>query len=618
MLQHKYHSTVFIKKNVGGFSYNCTNKNPNMKKIIALLMMTMMANELMANTIKYTLSFPEAQAHYVEVEMEIPSSKEVVELKMPVWAPGSYLVREFSRHVEGFEAKQGDKNLTFNKSNKNTWLIQNPNKSNIRVKYKVYAFELTVRTSFIDESHAYLNGTSIFMYVPELMNKQHEVLVKPNASWGKISCSLGKMKNNPYHLVAENYDILSDSPFEIGNQDIIEFTAQNVKHYVAMVGPGNYDAEKIKKDFTKIVDEATSIFGTHPCKEYTFIVHNVPSGGGGLEHLNSTTVQVNRMAYSNENTYQSFLGLIAHEYFHLWNVKRLRPAALGPFKYDQENYTNMLWVSEGFTAFYDNWIVRRAGFSTTEKYLDIIANEYSNQVNLPGDKVQSVADASFDTWIKYYRRNENSNNSQVSYYDKGSIVASLLNLMIIEHSKAKQNLDDLMKYLYNEYYEKKNRGFSDEEFKKAAEKFTGRDLSEFYNKHIFGTESIDYNKYLSIVGLKTTNLNATKNEVFFGATSITSNGKVLISAVLKNSPAYSAGINVNDEIIAIDNYRVDDLTKMLNYKKPGDKISITLSRDGMLKTIDLTLTKNESVKYKLEKISGISQDQELALKKWLE
>ncbi len=588
-----------------------------MKKIIFLFMMTMVANELIAENIKYTLSFAEAQAHYVDVEMEVSSNKEQVLLKMPVWAPGSYLVREFSRHVEGFEASQGDKKLSFKKINKNTWQIQNTGKSAFKVKYKVYAFELTVRTSFIDESHAYLNGTSIFMYVDGALKTKHEVIIKPNSNWKKISCSLPTIKNNANHLLADNYDVLADSPIEIGNQDIIEFTAKNVKHFVAMVGPGNYDAEKIKKDFTKIVEEAYSVFGTHPCKEYTFIVHNVPSGGGGLEHLNSTTVQVNRMAYSNENTYQSFLGLIAHEYFHLWNVKRLRPEVLGPFNYDEENYTNMLWVSEGFTAFYDNWLVRRSGFSTPDKYLDLIANEYAAQTNLPGDKVQSVADASFDAWIKYYRRNENSNNSQVSYYDKGSIVASLLNLMIIEHSGAKQNLDDLMSYLYKEYYEKKDKGFSDEEFKKAAEKFTGRDLSEFYTRIIFGTESINYESYLLIAGLKLTNINATKNEALLGANSSVSNGKVLITSVLKNTPAYTAGINVNDEIIAIDNYRVDDLTKMLGYKKPGDKIVITLSRDGMLKNIEVSLVKNTNVKYKIEKLSTLSPEQEAAYKKWI-
>lgn len=588
-----------------------------MKKLLILLLMSGIAENLLAEKITYKLSFPEAQAHYVNVEMEVKNGKDELIVKMPVWAPGSYLVREFARHVEAFEANSAGSALKFIKTDKNTWAIKNPSKGAVKLKYKVYAYELTVRTSFVDESHAYLNGTNIFLYVEGQLNQASEVIITPNANWSKISCSLQSEKNNAYHLYADNYDILADSPIEIGNQKIIEFTTQGVKHSVAMVGPGNYDEEKIKKDFTKIVDEATFVFGTHPCKNYTFIVHNVPAGGGGLEHLNSTSVQVQRFAYSNENTYQSFLGLIAHEYFHLWNVKRMRPIALGPFDYTKENYTNMLWVSEGFTAFYDNWIVKRAGFSSPEKYLDLIAGEYSAQTNLAGDKVQSVADASFDAWIKYYRRNENSNNSQVSYYDKGSIVASVLNLMIIEHSNGKENLDNLMKYLYKEYYEKKNIGFTDDQFKQAAEKFTGRDLTEFYSKYINGVEQIPYEKYLNIVGLKITDLNATKTDPYFGANSTNANGKVLITSVVKGSPAYQSGINVNDEIIAIDNFRVDDLTKALGYKKVGDKIAVLLNRDGMMKTIEVTIAKSTNVKYKIEKVATPTEAQELAYKQWV-
>lgn len=576
-----------------------------------------MANTVQAEKITYQLSFPEAQGHYVNVTMDVKSNKEEVVVKMPVWAPGSYLVREFARHVEGFSAKSGSTPLAFIKRDKNTWVIKNPTKSPISISYKVYAFELTVRTSFIDESHAYLNGSSIFMYVDGQINQASEIIITPNSNWSKISCALPSEKNNAYHLYAENYDILADSPIEIGNQTIIEFTAQGVKHSVAMIGPGNYDAEKIKKDFAKIVDEATSVFGSHPCKNYTFFVHNVPAGGGGLEHLNSTTVQVQRFAYSNESSYQSFLGLVAHEYFHLWNVKRLRPIALGPFNYDVENYTRMLWVSEGFTAFYDNWLVKRAGYNTPEKYLDIIANEYSAQANLPGDKEQSVADASFDAWIKYYRRNENSNNTQVSYYDKGSIIASLLNLMIIEHSGAKQNLDNLMSYLYEEYYKKKNIGFTDDQFKAAAEKFTGKNLDEFYKNYINGVEAIPYESYLKIAGLKLTDLNASKNEAYLGASSTNTNGKVIITSVAKNSPAYTYGLNVNDEILAIDNFRTDDLTKALSYKKAGDKLSILLSRDGMIKMIDITLVKNTTVKYKIEKVANPSPEQDAAYKQWI-
>ena len=578
--------------------------------------MSGIVNTLKAEKTSYKLNFEEAQAHYVNVEMEIKSNKDELIVKIPVWAPGSYLIREYAKNIEDISASSEGKNLSIKKINKNTWAISNPSKKTVTLKYKVYAFELTVRTSFIDDSHAYMNGTSIFMYVEGLQNEACDVLIKPSSNWSKISCALPSDKNNAFHLYAENYDILADSPIEIGNQKVIEFTAQGVKHSVAMVGTGNYEEEKIKKDFTKIVDEATSVFGTHPCKNYTFIVHNVNSGGGGLEHLNSTTVQVQRFAYGNENTYQSFLGLIAHEYFHLWNVKRLRPIALGPFDYNTENYTNMLWVSEGFTAFYDNWLVRRAGFSSSDKYLDLIASEYSSITNLPGDKVQAVAEASFDAWIKYYRRNENSNNSQVSYYDKGSVLASIINIMIIEHSKGKQNLDNLMKYLYNEFYQKKNIGFTDDEFKLAAEKFTGRDLTEFYAKYVNGTEQIPYELYLKSIGLKISDLNASKNEVYFGATGTNTNGKVIINFVAKGSPAYVSGINVNDEIIAIDNFRVDDLTKALLYKKVGDKISVLLNRDGIMKTIEVTIAKNPSVKYKIEKQADLTDAQTEMLKMW--
>jgi predicted metalloprotease with PDZ domain len=236
---------------------------------------------------------------------------------------------------------------------------------------------------------------------------------------------------------------------------------------------------------------------------------------------------------------------------------------------------------------------------------------------LPGDKEQSVADASFDAWIKYYRRNENSNNTQVSYYDKGSILASLLNLMIIEHSGAKQNLDNLMSYLYEEYYNKKNTGFTDEQFKAAAEKFTGKNLDEFYKNYVNGVTAIPYESFLKIVGLKLTDLNATKNDAYLGANSTSTNGKVLITSVVKNSPAYTYGINVNDEILAIDNFRTDDLTKALTYKKAGDKVSILLNRDGMIKTIEVTLIKNTTVKYKIEKMATPSPEQEAAYKQWI-
>lgn len=584
----------------------------------SLLFMSMLA--VASNPkLTYELSFDQAQAHYVDVKLTVHQNNQAqVDLKMPVWAPGSYLVREFARHVEGVSAFTSNKeNLEYSKINKNTWRIQAGKNSDFVFQYRVYAFELTVRTSFIDESHAYLNGSSIFMYADEWKDAPIQLKIFPKNNWKKISCSLSKSAANPFELSAANYDILADSPIEIGNQDIISFDAAGIPHEVVMVGPGNYDKEKIKKDFIKIIEEAKSIYGTHPCKNYVFIVHNVNAGGGGLEHLNSTTLQMQRNAYAAEATYNGFLSLAAHEYFHLWNVKRLRPIALGPFNYDEENYTKMLWVAEGFTAFYDNWIVRRTGHLTTEKYLEIIANEFTALANLPGAKVQSLSESSFDAWIKFYRRNENSGNTQVSYYDKGSVIALMLNLKIINHSKGAKSLDDVMKYMYAKSDEGRAAGYSDEEFKNALELFCGENLDAFYAAFINGLKPIDFNAIADSAGLKLTDLNATKNEAYLGVNTSNTTGKLIVTAISNVSGAYVAGLNVNDEILAVDNYRIDDLVKATANKKPGDAIELLISRDGIIKTIHFTLTKNTGVKYKLEKLEPKTPAQEIAYKAWI-
>jgi predicted metalloprotease with PDZ domain len=455
------------------------------------------------------------------------------------------------------------------------------------------------------------------MYAKGLKEAPIQLKITPNTNWKKISCSLAKSGTNPFELTAPNYDMLADAPIEIGNQDIIAFEVLGIPHEVAMVGQGNYDSEKIKKDFTKIIEEAKSIFGTHPCKNYVFIVHNVNAGGGGLEHLNSTTLQMQRNAYAAEATYNGFLSLVAHEYFHLWNVKRLRPIALGPFNYDEENYTRMLWVAEGFTAFYDNWIVRRTKHLTAEKYLEVIANEFTALANLPGAKVQSLSESSFDAWIKYYRRNENSGNNQVSYYDKGSVIALMLNLAIIKNSNGTQSIDDVMKYMYAKCEDGKAAGYTDEEFKSALEKYAGQNLDSFYADYIDGLKPIDFTGIAATAGLKITDLNAGKNEIYLGINTSNVSGKLMVTAISNVSAAYAAGLNVNDEIIAIDNYRTDDIIKATANKKPGEAIALLVARDGLIKKVSFVLTKNANVKYKLEKLTEQTPAQEIIFKAWI-
>lgn len=589
-----------------------------MKKIILLALCTIVINASAA-TISYQLDFSNAAAHYVNVKMSIEGiKKSTVDIKMPVWAPGSYLIREFPKNVEGAEATNGKGGkLMVEKINKNTWRVASNNSDKIEFSYKVYANELSVRTSHIDLSHAYFNGTSIFMFIEGYLNEKTTVKILPYNGWKEISTSLDMVNNDKWTRTAPDYDLLVDSPFEIGNQSIFYFEASGVKHEVALYGQSNCNQEKLKNDMIKIVQECTAIFGEHPCKNYVFIIHNLPSGGGGLEHLNSTTLQTSKWGYESESSYTGFLSLVAHEYFHLWNVKRLRPVPLGPFNYSEENYTSLLWFSEGVTSYYDDYITRLAGFYSPEKYLEIAAGSAAVHQNTPGNSVQSVTESSIDAWIKFYRPNENSSNSTSSYYSKGALMGILLDLEIMNATKGSKTLNDVMKAMYQTYYKKLNRGFTEAELKATAEQVAGVKLDELFNL-LHTTDPINYSKYFAYAGLKISDRNATKNEAFLGATTSSSNGKTIVQSVTKDAPAQKAGLTNGDEIIAINGNRVNnDLANWLALYKPGDKVQVIAARDGSVATYEITLAKNPYVSYKLEKIQDATEVQKTIYKKWL-
>ncbi|TPE46021.1 M61 family metallopeptidase [Pontibacter mangrovi] len=595
--------------------------NPKQFKLSLLLVLFLCLGRsasALAAELRYTLSMPEPHTHYFEVEAELSGAKKkYVDFTMPVWAPGSYLVREFAKNVEGFEATDGNgKALRSEKIDKNTWRVYSNRASVVRASYDVYAYEMSVRTSFLDASHGYVNGTSMFMY-PEGYEKQQGTLeVKPYKGWDKVSTGLKSTGTFTYTF--PNYDILADSPLEIGTHKVYEFTAAGVPHEVAMYGEGNFDPEQLMADMKKIVEEAINVIGELPVDRYVFIVHNLERGGGGLEHLNSTTLQTSRWNYGSENGYKGFLGLVAHEYFHLWNVKRLRPVALGPFNYNEENYTRMLWVSEGITSYYDDLIVRRAGFYTPERYLDIVAGSINSVENTPGNKIQPVAEASFDAWIKYYRRTENSNNAEVSYYTKGGVLGHLLNMEIMEATKGEKSLDDVLRYMYERYYKKMGRGYTDDEFKAAVEKVAGKNMDAFFRNYVNGTASPDYNEYFDAAGLQLVNTNEGSEEVNWGASTYSSGNNVIVRSVSRGSSAWDGGINVNDEIIAVNGYRAgDNVAERIESMKVGDTVEVLVARDGKLVTLNVKLQKDESVRYQLIPVEDPSATQKKVFNTWL-
>lgn len=578
-------------------------------KLILLFAISFLTFQLSAQTIAYQLRMPKPQNHYFEVEMTLSDFKEKeLNMKLPVWAPGSYLVREFSKNlnlVKAYDEKNNEIEVV--KKTKNTWTIKSNGEKKIKVKYEVYSFELSVRTSFLDLTHGYVSGTGVFMYVDGHKDKKGTLeIVKPSifktisTALPKASISIAKDGSENFEFA--NYDQLVDCPIEIGNQVVFDFMASGVKHTVAMYGEGNYDIPSLKRDMAKVIETETAVFGVNPNKEYVFIVHNVVDGQGGLEHCNSTTLSVNRWTYGGSE-YVNFLNLVAHEYFHLWNVKRIRPIELGPFDYDQENYTSLLWVMEGFTSYYDELLLLRAGFYTKEEFLIKLQGSINYVEGSVGSRVQPVAHASFDAWIKAYRPTENSANTSMTYYSRGSVLGAIFDAMIIDHSKGKQCLDHFLQHLYKKFYVELNRGFSEAEFKTELEKFTGKNLDDFFKKYINGTDILPYAEVFDKVGLNVKDITTFKPSL--GASVRDEGGKVMVKNVRAGSCAEDAGISVGDEIVGCNGNRVDQsmFEAMMAGLNTAETAELLLARDEKLFSVKVRMTNFRKPAFQLVKQS---------------
>lgn len=592
-----------------------------MQKLLALtifLVPMLSKSKTSSPEILYSLSISKPQTHYAEIEIEIKNhGKNQLELQMPVWTPGSYLVREFEKSVQEVTAYSGNKSVDYLKKDKNTWTFKTAKDKPFKVRYRVYAFEFSVRTSFIDADQALINPGSACMLIKGFESVQGLINIKLPAQWSKISTSLNykSAENGVFSYSYGNYDELADSPIQMGNHQELTFSAAGVPHKVAMVGVHNADTSKFVKDLVKVCNTMNDIIGEHPCSQYLFIVQNVESGGGGLEHKNSTVVMMNRHNWKDPAKYKSFLGLCAHEYFHLWNVKRIRPVELGPFNYSAENYTSQLWVAEGITSYYDELAMMRAGFVTPKEFITTLTGYVNDLENRPGSRVQTLAESSWDAWIKEYRPNENSKNTTISYYSKGLVVAALLDAEICKTSNGKKNLDDLMKLLWNKNYKAADKGFTPAEFEQAASETAGKDLTAFFNLHVRSLETPQYEKIWAATGIS---VNIEREKKYLtGITTLPENNKTMAKMIEDGSPAWEAGVNVNDEIIAANGFRVNnDLDDIL--KKTGNPANVTLlvSRTGIIREIKLSMKMVERFSITLK----LPTDQDSwppVLKKWL-
>jgi predicted metalloprotease with PDZ domain len=572
----------------------------------------------MTPTLRYTVAMPQPTNHYFEVTGEIGAGVgEPIELVMPVWTPGSYMVREYSRHLQRLTAQDAaGQSLTCQKTSKNHWRIENPTGDRITFHYRLYANDLTVRTNHLDSTHGYFNGAATFLYLPGRLQEPIDVTIElPSPTW-KIATALPQIGEHTYR--AKDFDTLVDSPFEIGLHTKLEFEVLGKPHEFVIWGKGNVDPEALVADTRKIIETEAKLFGGLPYDRYLFILH-LSNGYGGLEHKDSTTLLFSRNGFKKRESYEDFLTLVAHEFFHLWNVKRIRPKALEVFDYENENYTPSLWFSEGATSFYDNVIPVRSGIYDGKTYLKNFSKSVTRYLTTIGRTVQPLSESSFDAWIKLYRPDANSSNSQMSYYLKGEMVTFLLDLSIRKRHDNGRSMDDVMQALW-ENFGKAEIGFTPEDLKATIEQVAGFDLTEFFTHYLHGLEDLPFQAILADFGLRLeSNLEGGKLPPYLGMRTAQEQGRTMVKSVANGSPAELAGLDAGDELVAIDGLRVtgDLLTDRLQQSHPNEVLEFTyFHQDELLQTF-VKLAEPEATKFTIVPVPDPTPQQQNLFEGWL-
>lgn len=575
----------------------------------------------MNNTaIRYTIfpSSPEAHLFGVTCTVDSPDPGGQ-QFSMPSWIPGSYLLREFARHVVRIRARSGLTEIPIVKLDKNTWVAE-PCAGPLTIEYEVYAFDLSVRGAYLDTTRGFFNGTCVFLRVHDSEDLTHEVDIRapqgsPYKNW-RVATAMRRGKAKAYGFgtyCADNYDDLIDHPVEMGEFSLSTFRAAGVAHDIVISGRHDTDMKRLARDLRPLCETQIAFWGEAPMKRYVFLVLAVGEGYGGLEHRASTSLICNRSDLPTRSTpatdenYRSFLGLCSHEYFHTWNVKRIKPQAFTPYDPDRENYTQLLWAFEGITSYYDDLMLVRSGLISRDAYLEVLGRTITQVLRGAGRLKQSVAESSFDAWIKFYRQDENAPNAIVSYYSKGSLVALCLDLLIRQKTAGHKSLDHLMRAAWRRYG-RTGTGVPEDGFEQLAEAVTGVRLNRFFENAVYGTDDLPIARLLKEVGIDM-QLRPAESVTDRGGTSgkldartardrpdlgirVRAEGPDLkITHVLDAGAAQRAGLSAGDAIVAIDAIRVGNANfeKILSRYKAGERLHVHAFRRDELMTFEVEL-----------------------------
>ena len=560
--------------------------------------------------IRYQVSAPHPATHYLLVQMRISGwAAPVLDLKLPVWTPGSYLVREYARHLEQFQVEGG---LPWQKVSKNHWQICTADVSEIQVQYYLYANELSVRTNYVDEQYVYIHGAATFLYIPQWRHQASEIVVVPPQAHWPVVTALDPL--DPHRFLAPDYDTLVDSPIVTGHLLIEDFVVQDVPHRLAVAGPLTCAVERLRQDISQIIATEAALFGGLPYQRYVFFLHLTTQGYGGLEHKNCCALIYSASGLRDRHKYQKFLNLVAHELFHVWNVKRLQPREFIPYDYDREQYTTSLWFCEGTTSYYDLVMPWRAGLYDAHTFLELLAAEITRYYQTPGREVQSLSEASWDAWIKYYRRDGNSPNSQISYYLKGALVTLLLDLRIRQKYANQRSFDDVMQALWREFG-RSGMGFTPEQLQATVAAVLAEEVTDFWRDYITGLRPLPLAAALADFGLELRPI--LEPTPFLGIT--LEPGRCVVKQVVRHSPAWWAGIDPGDELVMVAGQRVrrERWPEQLQELRAGQTVAVAVFRREEWRQVQVTLAEPVPERYQLVPMAQPTPSQQALGTGWL-
>ena len=579
---------------------------------LALFAFVLAHSALAAVTTTFTVSMPQPANHLFHVTMHCDGlTGEFHDFEMPAWAPGYYRLLDFEKNVRNFGAADGaGKALPFEKTTKNSWRVATGSATGVTLTYDVLGTVSFPVQNFLNETRALLSPPGLFVYEPGQLRRPVTVELQPPTAWKSVATGLDRVPGRANTFSAADFDTLFDSPILMGNQELLQFAVNGVPHDVAMENvAATVDRTRVLSDLKRMVGAATRLMGEIPYTHYAFLM--IGAGNGGVEHLNSASILFNGNSLNTPEGYLRWLSYVAHEYFHNFNVKRIRPIALGPFDYQTENQTNMLWVSEGLSVYYEDLVLVRAGLMTRDQYLDKMAGAIAKFENAAGHRYQSATESSWTTWGTSGVGGDR--NTTISYYDNGGMLGAMLDLAIRAGSQNRKSLDDVMRALYQTYYKTRKRGFTDAEFRAECERAAGGPLDEVFS-YASTTRAVDYSKFFHLAGVDAKFTVDDAPGSYLGANVQMQDGKLIVTSVDAGSPAEAAGLHPGDEIASVDGARasVKALSDALTAKKPGDPLRLNGSRE-----IAVTLGKNEKESWTIHASPDASALQAAILKDWL-